>query len=151
MLQFSRRFYGISRALLNYILITDQIQIANTGYYLQFYLNIRDISIFCLKYHKNNVEVYYSLVVGIGKLHYILCLRIIRCLYCSADNCMFLQPAPARINKFIIKEIIKKHGYFRNQLNTSDHVKGVVPSAFCTAKGLIKLIIGVLQGRKKTV
>lgn len=100
-LQFSRRFYGISRALLNYILITDQIQIANTGYYLQFYLNIRDISIFCLKYHKNNVEVYYSLVVGIGKLHYILCLRIIRCLYCSADNCMFLQPAPARINKFI--------------------------------------------------
>lgn len=99
--QFSRRFYGIFRALLNYILITDQIQIANTGYYLQFYLNIRDISIFCLKYHKNNVEVYYSLVVGIGKLHYILCLRIIRCLYCSADNCMFLQPAPARINKFI--------------------------------------------------
>lgn len=47
-----------------------------------------------------NLEVYYSLVVGMGKLHYIPCLSIIRCLYCSADNCMFLQLAPAKINKF---------------------------------------------------
>ena len=109
MLQFSRRFYGIFRALVNYILITDQKQIANTGYYLQCFYSILISGIYnasamiysyFLLEISQNVEVYYSLVVGIGKLHCILCLSIIRCLYFSADNCMFLQPAPARINKF---------------------------------------------------
>ena len=90
---------------LTIILITDQKQIANTWYYLQYFYSILISGIYnasAMIYNyflleiSQNVEVYYSLVVGIGKLHYILCLSIIRCLY----YCLFLQPAPARINKF---------------------------------------------------
>lgn len=102
-------YLGALNILLNYILITDQKQIANTGYYLQYFYSILISGIYnasAMIYNyflleiSQNVEVYYSFVVGIGKLHYILCLSIIRCLYFSADNCLFLQPAPARINKF---------------------------------------------------